>query len=174
MKGTSQVVMFDLFLRYRYRYRDPLGNPGPYYFPKTEISSHKYALEYKEWKLIVKTYLKHVLNHLKAGLAYKLPHGLGYWQFVKKRELRNIMKWKEGAQMVRDGTLERGTFLKEKKMFFNGFYPRLYWYRDKKNGVTFKNMNKVKVNLIKGTWAEYWRQLKDPKTAHMLYNLNDA
>lgn len=168
----QHVGLFDLFLGYRHKYRDPSKSGGCYHFPKSEISSSPYALTFPEWKMIVQVYFKHVLALLKTGNIYILPWGLGAWQLVRTKKLRKMLNIEKGQELMAKGELEKGNFVFDKKMFFGGYYPKLKWHKKGKN-TFFKNMFFVRSTLIKQYWMEYWQELKSPEKRHWLYNLNE-
>lgn len=169
----DRVVLLDLYKKFRHKYRDPNKRAGHYTFPKKEISSHPYALEFKEWKLIVQVFMKHLFEYLKEGHSWKLPYKMGYWQMFKHKTYRHVYNYKKGRELMEQGKLEKGQFIKERKYFFNGYYPRLIWLKHHSLDIAFSNMTRVKVTLSEEAWESYWKELKDPKTAHKLYNLND-
>lgn len=168
----QHVSLFELYKNYfRAKYRDPSKSGGCYHFPKAEISSSPYALTFPEWKLIVQTYFKHVLNYLKTGNMYILPWGLGAWQLIRTKKLRKMLDVEKGKKMIESGEFKPGTFVFKKVSFFNGYYPKLKWHKGK--GVFFKNMSYVRATLIKQYWNEYWEELRSPEKRHWLYNLNE-
>lgn len=130
------------------------------------------ALSYLEWKLIVSTYLKNVYEYLKTGNMFHVPYGLGYWQLVKSKKDRNLRMWEKGKEKIASGEMNLGEIYTERRRFFGGYYPKMRWYKDGYNKVTFKNMKKVKVTMLKSVWKDYWDELK--KDSSLIKNLNDG
>ncbi len=169
----QRITLFDLYLRYSYKYRNPRKNMGHYHFPLAEITRHKHSLEFKDWKKIVKCYFKHLYEYLKSGRSFKLPQSLGYLQLCKSKSARVFRDFEAGKELMAKGELQKGEFVKIRRYFFNGYYPVLVWHKRHLPDSRFQNKEYLKVTLTSSVWKQYWKELRNPETAHLLYNLND-
>ena len=76
--GNKFITLKDIYLKYRYKWYDINSNtvPNPY-FPKSEISDHKYKLSKKEWLVVINTYIDILIEDFINGYDYQIPLGLG-------------------------------------------------------------------------------------------------
>lgn len=158
------VTLTDLYLDYRYKYRDLNSKSVPMwpYVPKDEISDHKYKLTKNEWKEIMRCYIKHVIKYLMEGQPFKIPHGLGVIQMRKSKSYPpDRKKSKEYKQLI--------VF---KNDHTDGYRPLFKWYRNIKTGCYFRFKNYYKFNLANWVWGEVSKQIF--KSPHIIYKFNDV
>lgn len=74
----------DIYLYYKYKTRNQIGNTVPLpYFPKSEITDHKFSLTYPEWRRIITIYTKILTEELFNGFSVEMPNKLGTLSLVK-------------------------------------------------------------------------------------------
>lgn len=132
--SNQKVTLKDIYLGYPYKYYDHLSNtiPNPY-FPKHEISDHKYKISYKEWKKVVLEYFNILLEYLLTGKNFEIPNQLGLFRLMKYKPLKRKVDFKRTKEIYgeENKSLPKG----EKKLIYhmnhhtNGYDPILVWER---------------------------------------------
>lgn len=149
LNTSKRVTLRELYLGYPYKYRDITSSTVPIpYFPKEEITEHKYSLTFKEWKRIIKIYLKHVVIYLLTGFKYKLSSRLGFLQ-MRKAKSKKIPDW--GKTRKRYGTTKGVKPLYHKNIHTQGYRPIIKWYREGQNA-KFKYKWYWRFNFLDKQW----------------------
>lgn len=121
------------------------------YVPKDKLKcDHKYALTYKEWRVIVMSLFKHLLIYLKEGYELKLPHNLGFFQ-LKKRKSKTLDK----LHFVNTGEKKY-----KKHPETNDYKPIIKWDRYKTR-IVFKNKSLWRLTFPRNIWRDYIKELYD-------------
>lgn len=132
----------DIYLGYTHKWMDVnskvITRP---YFSKKEISNHKYKLGYKEWKVIIKSYLKNVFLYILDGNVFPIPHGLGLLSINKTR--RKLIDKK--------ASVKAKTPVARKMMHTYGFKPRIYW-NVKRSDLKYKSF--YKFYFVRPLWTK--------------------
>jgi hypothetical protein len=99
---VTSITLKNIYLEYPYKTRPVLGNTVPIpYFPKEEITNHKYTISYKEWKNVLIVYFKYIVKYLLTGASYKLPGRLGEFElrrYIPSSKNRKI-NWKKTNEL---------------------------------------------------------------------------
>lgn len=152
----------EIYLEYTYKTRDLDSNTIPrYYFPKSEITDHKYSLTYKEWSDVLKVLFKNILLYLLTGKKYKLPHRMGEIFLAKIKG--------GGIDWIKSKKLKKAVF--HKNLHTNGFRPKVIWDR-KKGKCIFKNRWLWKFNLTKSAWRIISQAIEN--NFNIMNNLTDV
>lgn len=100
----SKTTLIDFFLKYPHKDKPDVNYVSLPYFPKTEISNHKYKMTYKDYKALMVCYFKYVTDYLLRGDDYLIPSRLGKL-FLLKYKIEDIGN---------------------KKSFYNGFINNIH------------------------------------------------
>ncbi len=164
------ITLKDLYLSYRHKWYDVNSSTVPIpYFSSEEISEHEYKLTYKQWKEIVQSYLDCVLDELKEGNTYTIPHGLGVLQLVKYEN--RYIDYEAGKKALEEGRIDKGTFLRKKDYALDGYAFKMLWHRSKKNSVRFRNKYLFEVWMPKTVYSKLYKWFKEDKSR--IYKLSD-
>jgi hypothetical protein len=124
---SQRVTLRELYLGYSLKTRDIESKTIPVpYFPKSEITTHKHSLTYKEWKRIILIYFKHLVFYLmETGFSYKIPSRLGLLQ-IRKYKSKKIPDWGKTKEVY--GTTKVKPIY-YKNTHTSGYRPIIKWYR---------------------------------------------
>ncbi len=152
---NKRITLKELYLQYEYKAYDIHSKSVPVpYFPKTEITDHKFTLTYKEWRKIIMTYIKYCILYLIDGNLFKIPDQLGTWRLLKrkckKRRVDLPTTIKRFGEINK--TLPKG--FKKKVYFHNhhtrGYTPYLKWLRREER---LKYKWHWRFNLSRSNWS---------------------
>lgn len=120
------ITLTDMYLHYPYKCQEIYGKVVPVpYVPKQQINcSHKYSVDYKTYRLILKVYFKYVTEYLFQGTRFQMPSRLGH--LLIKR-----YKYKGFLQYDRNTIQENGKFKlnRIKNHHTDGFIAKTTWFR---------------------------------------------
>jgi hypothetical protein len=116
------ITLKDMFSDYPYKCQHVTKTiPVPYIKAKDVICDHQYSVTYKEWILILSTYVKYVRQYLFQGNTYKLPHRMGDILIIKtKAGFTNFNTPLKNTD---------GTWNISKNTHTNGYKAKIYWDR---------------------------------------------
>jgi hypothetical protein len=85
-KNRKLIALSDFYSNYPYKWWDVNSNTVPVfpYVPKSQISEHEWKLTKVEWMKVIKTYHRHVFEHMLDGSEFIMPQGLGVMRLRKK------------------------------------------------------------------------------------------
>lgn len=152
------ICASDFYLQYPYKTRTVTGNTVPIpYFPKEQISDHKHALTYKEYKRILEVYFEILIEKLFTGTILLLPFFLGKMYLLRTKYKKvNYKKTKEiyGSQKG----LEEQKFIYHKDLMLNNERLLLKWER--KNS-RFPNSLYWKFQITRGLYNDKLQTVKN-------------
>jgi len=151
----DQVNIHDLYMRYRYLYRDVNSNKvfQPY-VPKERISNHPFKLTIAQWRDILRTYMDVLAEKLMTGRPVKLPWSLGTIRLCRYKPVNN-KPWYDG------------------KIYHNwhtdGWRPVLIWYKKKSANFKYKFIYRM---VLPG---RIWDKIKSSliEDSSLIYKLPD-
>ena len=131
-----------IYLDYPYKTKNLESNTVELpYFPKSEMSDHKYKMSYGEWRDLSKIYLNVLFEYLLTGNSFKIPNGMGIFRLMKYRSKgsRKTINWKETKERWRKLRPEE----KRIPIYFPKTNPHRYrpvfmWIRNHKLGTGFR------------------------------------
>lgn len=168
---TTHISNKDLYLGYRYKWYDTTKSTIPIpYVSRKDVSDHKYKLAYKEWNKVVECYIEVVLEHLREGNLYTMPHGLGMLKLTKYKT--KYIDYYKGKKAIEEGTLEKGTFYRRDDYNLDGYTFRLKWYRASKYHVVFRNKYLYELWLLRTSHKILYNYFKEDKSR--IYRLSDT
>lgn len=137
-------TLLDLYKFYRYKTYNIDSSTVPIpYFPKSEISTHPYALTYKKWREVVNVYIEVVLEELTNGFDYKIPHGMG-----------NLFLYKVPLTVV-NGEIRNPKYTKIINKYLDGWIIKLRWNKRlsaTSRKVRFKNKTMFSIYMLKNVF----------------------
>lgn len=132
----------DVYLGYSHKWMDVKSNTIPVpYFSRKEISNHEFKLSYKEWKVIIESYLKNLFLYIFDGNVFPIPHGLGFLSLTKTK--RKMIDRKASAKVKSP--------VARKMLHTYGHKPRLYW-NTKRSDLRYKSF--YKFLLVRPLWSK--------------------
>jgi len=130
----KKITLKHLYLHYPHKTYDIHSNTVPVpYFPKKEISGHRWKLTYKDWKRIMGVYLKNLTKLLLSGKRTGIPSGLGDFQLRKYKPVHRRINFK--ATKEKYGEVNKSLPKGKKKIIYHnnrhtqGYCPIFQWYR---------------------------------------------
>jgi len=165
----NYITLDALYRQYPHRRRVPgAGITAPPYIKDKDVSTHEYALDFREWKVVVKCYFKYLLRYLIKGYTYKIPWGCGLLTLVKVRRARrdqalNQKRYKETGQ--------KG-YIKGYDYNLDGYSLLLNWNRSLKTGAQFPFKSYYKVEIIENVFRGIVKAMRLDRS--MLYRLQNA
>ena len=164
------ITLKDLYLGYRHKWYDVNSSTVPIpYFNPNEVSNHEYALSYKEWKNYLQVYFNTILEHLREGNQFIMPHGLGTLKLIKFKS--KYIDYIAGRKALEEGKLEKGTFLRKKNYALDSYSFKLMWYRTNKHNVKFRNKYLYQIWMPNPTFKKLYYWFKEDKSR--IYKLSD-
>lgn len=161
----------ELYLGYRYKWYDTTSNTVPKpYFSKKDISEHKYKLTFKEWNEIVDCYIDVVLEYVREGNLYTIPHGLGLLGLVKYKS--RYIDYHKGRKALESGEIQKGTFISRENYKLDGHTFRLKWYRGKRHSVLFRNKYLYDMYLLRTTFKKLFYYFMEDKSR--IYRISNS
>lgn len=136
---NKYITLKDIYLHYRYKWYDVNSNtvPNPY-FPKSDISEHKYKLSKKEWLVIINTFIDILIEDFVNGYDYQIPLGMGNLQLKKTLIARDRTESPYNEFIV---------------SHCDGYFPKLIWAKHMGNEkVKFKNKTLFSCILLKNVF----------------------
>ena len=133
------ISLIELYLHYRYKWYNINSNTIPIpYFPKTEISEHKYKLSKQEWVKIIYAYVDLLIELIIQGETIQLPLGLGYLQMIKRKVKYDRLEG-DYARFIMDR--------------LDGYSPKVTWLKSVTNhNIVFKNKSMFSIVMIKNVY----------------------
>ncbi len=101
---TKKKSLEDLYLLYPWKTSNK-ATAYPY-FPKAEMTNHKFTIAYPEWLAVIRRYYELVQEDMINGNHFIPPYGLGFFQLRKhKVPGKSVIKGKPFKNLHTDGYL---------------------------------------------------------------------
>lgn len=148
-EGYKVVTLETLYKHYPHRTpgnANPNTVPVPY-IPKDQISTHEWALTYKDWLKVVKCYFKWLVRYLVQGYSYTVPQGFGTFTLEKKRvATRNYL-----APVVRENIAKgiKAPYPKQYNRTIDGYLLGLKWDRNTRSSLRFSFKKYYNIALLR-------------------------
>jgi hypothetical protein len=137
----KHIVLPDLYILYPYKYYDTSSSTVPFpYFSKDKITNEKQSLTYKEWRVIIETYLKLVVQDILEGVPFIMPISIGRIELRKnKRRSRKKILDKPATSKAGKAVFYPPSHILSKYCLY------VKWYRQK-NKFAHKYLWRFKIN----------------------------
>lgn len=170
-----KTTLLDFYKMYPYKKQNKDCLTCPPYIKDEEHTQHPDSLTYKEWKAIIKCFLKYLTIYLARGYTYRFRSLIGEFEIVrykpKKKKIdfnKTLKYYMNEFDCSRDKAIEKIRELDDPIIFkhyqkdFDGWTFILAWFRSQ---YPFKFGKHWKVSMSKrGAWRSIFNYLKEQPT----------